>query len=156
MGVEVLEEGAPIYKPHEECIWASGSPHPGCLEGALCSTAASSCWQSVLLSSLLNSLFFLFCFYITFSLLSQIALGHPFWKDLIWTWGSHGTSHLVCVCVRCSNFTCSSLLVSLVCLAFDILGNIFHVPPYDSSEEGSADVNILILDKNPRSFTEDK
>lgn len=51
----------------------------------------------------------------------------------------------LCVCVRCSNFTCSSLLVSLVCLAFDILGNIFHVPPYDSSEEGSADVNILIL-----------
>lgn len=139
--------------------WVSGGS--AMFSAARCqpwATAASSCWQSVLLNSLLNSLFFLFCFYITYYLLSQIALGHPFWKDLIWTWGSHGTSHLlcVCVCVRCSNFTCSSLLVSLVCLAFDILGNIFHVPPYDSSEEGSADVNILILDKNPRSFTEDK
>lgn len=33
-----------------------------------------------------------------------------------------------------------------MCLAIDLLEDILHGPPHDFSEEGSVDVNILILE----------
>ena len=125
-----------------------GSPRLGCLQNAVVSAELASTsprpQQPVVVGRVYAPQLSFLSFFLLCHLPPAVPNGlRPFFLERsVWTWGLHLASYLF---LCCSNWTCFSLQVSLTRSALDILGDLPHVPPRDFSEEGSADVNILIF-----------